>query len=444
MTKPRILVVDDEDDIRLLIREILEEEGYDVSLAGSAEEARELRSRHVFELVLLDIWMPDTDGISLLTEWNRTAPLPTVMISGHGSVEAAMEASRLGAIDFLEKPISIAKLLQTVERSLQKPLHKVTGSPISTGLELVGKSALIQHLRQQLQLLSPIHSPVLFIGEPGSGRENCARWLHQLRGQHGAFVRLPFDLQDWKSTEANIWVEEAREGTLFIPEVTGLTAHGQESLLALLNHLERIPERRPDLMASAQPHVRDTDNLRINRVLYDTLAVMLIEVPPVREYREDIPELLKQTVNWLVDARQRPYRRFSIAAQNRLRHYDWPGNRSQLQNVVEQLLVTGDDDEISQEEVEQRLAREVNSSALGWMGTDWLELPLREARERFERHYFQEQLKLCEGRIGRLAEKVGMERTHLYRKLRHLGIDPTRSSEEPESGAPAGPERSAP
>ncbi len=443
MTKPRILVVDDEDDIRHLIREILEEEGYEVSLAGSAEEARELRSRHLFELVLLDIWMPDTDGISLLTEWNRTAPLPTVMISGHGSIETAMEASRLGAIDFLEKPISIAKLLQTVERSLEKPIRHTTETLQSIGPELVGKSALIQHLRQRLQLLAPIHAPVLFIGEPGSGRESCARWLHQMRGQRGAFVRLPTDPQDGKSTGPSVWMEEARSGTLFVPEVTDLSTDVQESLLALLSHLERVPEGRPDLMASAQPHVRDTKNPMINRVLYDTLAVMLIDVPPLRDYREDIPELLKQTVNWLVDARQRPYRRFSIAAQNRLRHYDWPGNRTQLQNVVEQLLVTGDDDEISQEEVEERLAHEVNSSALGWMGTDWLELPLREARDRFERHYFQEQLKLCEGRIGRLAEKVGMERTHLYRKLRHLGIDPTRSSEEPES-TQAGPERLAP
>ena len=225
---------------------------------------------------------------------------------------------------------------------------------------------------------------------------------------------------------------EAHAGTLFIPEITNLPATDQETLLTLLNRLEQLPEDRPDLMASAQPQVQDIQNPRINRALYDALAIMVIEVPPVREYREDIPELLKQTVNWLVDSRQRPYRRFSIAAQNHLRHYDWPGNRTQLQNVVEQLLVTGDTDEISQEEVEARLAHEVNSSALGWMGTDWLELPLREARDRFERHYFQEQLKLCGGRIGRLAEKVGMERTHLYRKLRHLGIDPTRPSEDPE------------
>ncbi|MHB1543189.1 MAG: sigma-54-dependent transcriptional regulator [Gammaproteobacteria bacterium] len=433
MTQANVLVVDDESDIRRLIRDILVEEGYDVSVAGTAAEARDLRSRHRFDLVLLDIWMPDTDGISLLTEWSKSAPLPTIMISGHGSIDTAMEASRYGAVDFLEKPISMAKLLQSVEHALLSHTSvAVSESPeVSRGTEPIGKSPLIQQLRQTLLRVSQTDSPVLFVGESGSGRERYARWLHQLRQRPGSFVNLTNQILDGDPLLLADSIQQARQGTLFWSELTELTASAQRATRDLIKGENQSSDMRYMLSAAALPSIHaDVAAGKISRPLFDTLAVVTLDVPSVRNYREDVPELLRQTVNLLVDTRHLPYRRFSVAAQNRLRNYSWPGNLRQLQNVAEQLLVTSTGDEITLEEAEQLLLQENPDLSLDLLQQDWLALPLREARERFERGYFQAQLRLCEGRIGRLAEKVGMERTHLYRKLRHLGIDPTRTSED--------------
>ncbi|EQD36313.1 two component, sigma54 specific, Fis family transcriptional regulator [mine drainage metagenome] len=433
MTQATVLVVDDEADIRRLIRDILVEEGYDVFVAGTAAEARDLRSRHRFDLVLLDIWMPDTDGISLLTEWSKSAPLPTIMISGHGSIDAAMEASRYGAVDFLEKPISMAKLLQSVERALlSRTSATLKESPdVYLGTEPVGKSPLIHRLRQRLLQVAQTDSPVLFTGESGSGRERYARWLHQLRKRPGSFVSITNQLLDGNLTHLTDAIQQAHQGTLFWPELAELTATAQRTTRDLIQGDSQSADTRFLLSAAALPSIHsDVASGKISRPLFDALAVITLDVPPVRDYREDVPELLRQSVNLLVDTRHLPYRRFSVAAQNRLRNYSWPGNLRQVLNVVEQLLVTGSGDEITLEEAENLLLQENPDLSLDLLHQDWLALPLREARERFERGYFQAQLRLCEGRIGRLAEKVGMERTHLYRKLRHLGIDPTRTSEE--------------
>ncbi len=433
MTQANVLVVDDESDIRRLIRDILAEEGYNVSVAGTAAEARDMRSRHQFDLVLLDIWMPDTDGISLLAEWGKTAPLPTIMISGHGSIDAAMEASRLGAVDFLEKPISTSKLLQSVERAVLNkttaPIPEPAGLPRSS--EPMGKSPLIQRLRQSLIQIAQTDSPVLFVGESGSGRESCARWLHQLRQRPGPFLKLSNPILNVSSPQVVSTIQQATQGTIFFPELTELNRIAQQSVRDLTREADRSGSMRPLLTAAALPSIHpDVATGKIDRSLFDVLAVVTLDVPPLRDYLEDVPELLRQSVNLLIDSRQLPYRRFSVAAQNRLRHYHWPGNLRQLHNVAEQLLVTGSGDEITLEETELFLSQETPDLSLTLLHQDWLALPLREARERFERGYFQAQLRLCEGRIGRLAEKVGMERTHLYRKLRHLGIDPTRTSED--------------
>jgi DNA-binding NtrC family response regulator len=432
MKQANILVVDDELDIRRLISDILVEEGYAVSVAGTAAEARDMRSRQRFDLVLLDIWMPDTDGISLLTEWSKSAPLPTIIISGHGSVDTAMEASRYGAVDFLEKPISMAKLLQSVEHALLKsPRTPITESPDSQWVsEPVGKSALIHNLRQSLLRVSKTDSPLLLLGEPGSGRERYARWLHQLRERPGPFVPLTNAVLEGDPASLADTIERARQGTLFWPEIAELTASAQRVSHDFIQRDRASGELRFHISSSALPSIgRDVAQGKVGRPLFDVLAVVTLDVPPLRDYREDVPELLRHAVNRLVDTHHLPYRRFSVAAQNHLRNYSWPGNLRQLSNVVEQLLITGTGDEITLEETEA-LLRETPDFSLGLLQQDWLDLPLREARERFERGYFQAQLRLCEGRIGRLAEKVGMERTHLYRKLRHLGIDPTRTSED--------------
>jgi DNA-binding NtrC family response regulator len=448
VTSPHILVVDDEADIRGLLKEILSEEGYEVDVAANAAQARASRARQVPDLVLLDIWMPDVDGITLLREWSAAATdgCPVVMMSGHSTVETAVEATRLGAFDFVEKPLSLAKLLRTVERALDAGRrHRQSGRLLGAPLAIpLGKSRLMQQLRTELQQIAPNPSAVLLIGEPGSGREAFARYLHD----HGPRASAPFvtlvasALRD-ADAEARLFgreeangekvaglLEEAGNGTLFIHELEDLPAGVQRLLVGVLEsgQFTRVGGREPlalraRLLTSAQPGIEQragSDALR--RDLLAHLNVLIVRVPPLREYAEDVPDLLRHQVDRMVDAEALPFRRFSVAAQNRLRNYPWPDNVRELRHLVHRLLLHGGPEEIRLEEIERELAVQTPPDE-PLVKQDLLALPLREAREQFERAYLQQQLLLCSGKVGQLAKRVGMERTHLYRKLRSLGVD---------------------
>jgi two-component system, NtrC family, nitrogen regulation response regulator NtrX len=455
MTSPHILVVDDEADIRGLLKEILSEEGYEVDVAANAAQARAARERQVPDLVLLDIWMPDVDGITLLREWSAAASegCPVVMMSGHSTVETAVEATRLGAFDFVEKPLSLAKLLRTVERALDagrrhRQSGKVLGSPLTVP---VGKSRLMQQLRAELQQMAASASPVLLIGEPGSGREAFARYLHE----HGPRANAPFvaliasSLRD-ADAESRLFgreepngektaglLEEAGNGTLFIHELEDLPPGVQRLLVGVFESGEfrRLKGSEPlsfraRLLASAQPGVEErAGGQALRRDLLAHLNVLIMRVPPLRDYAEDVPELLRHQVDRLVDAHGLPFRRFSVAAQNRLRNYPWPDNVRELRHLVHRLLSHGGPEEIRLEEIERELAVQAPPNE-PLVKQDLLALPLREAREQFERAYLQQQLLLCNGKVGQLAKRVGMERTHLYRKLRSLGVDFRNISDE--------------
>ncbi|MBV9620810.1 MAG: sigma-54-dependent Fis family transcriptional regulator, partial [Gammaproteobacteria bacterium] len=249
MTSPHILVVDDEADIRGLLKEILSEEGYEVDVAANAAQARASRARQVPDLVLLDIWMPDVDGITLLREWSTGGGegCPVVMMSGHSTVETAVEATRLGAFDFVEKPLSLAKLLRTVERALDagrrhRQSGKLLGSPLAVP---IGKSRLMQQLRTELQQIAANPAPVLLIGEPGAGREAFARYLHEQGPQAGGpFVTLIASSLRDQDAEVRLFgrqgesavpglLEEAEAGTLFIHELEDLPAGVQRLLVGV-------------------------------------------------------------------------------------------------------------------------------------------------------------------------------------------------------------------
>jgi two-component system nitrogen regulation response regulator NtrX len=455
MSTPHILVVDDEADIRGLLKEILSEEGYEVDVAANAEQARASRARQVPDLVLLDIWMPDVDGITLLREWSASATdgCPVVMMSGHSTVETAVEATRLGAFDFVEKPLSLAKLLRTVERALDagrrdRQAGRLLGAPLAVP---IGKSRLMQQLRAELQQLAANLSPLLFIGEPGSGREACARDLHE----HGPRAAAPFvvlvasSLRDAEA-ESRLFgreqpdgrviagvLEEAGGGTLFIHELEDLPPGVQRLLVGVFEsgQFTRLGGSEPvslraRLLSSAQPGVEQragSEGLR--RDLLAQLNVLILRVPPLRDYAEDVPELLRHQVDRMVDADGLTFRRFSVAAQNRLRNYPWPDNVRELRHLVHRLLQHGGSEEIRLEEIERELAVQTPPDE-PLVKQDLLALPLREAREQFERAYLQQQLLLCNGKVGQLAKRVGMERTHLYRKLRSLGVDFRNISED--------------
>jgi DNA-binding NtrC family response regulator len=434
----RILVVDDEANIRALIDEILSEEGYDVTTAADAKQARAARKEHEYDLILLDIWMPDTDGISLLKEWSENGGAgAVVMMSGHGTVDTAVEATRLGALDFIEKPVSLAKLLRTVEKALalrrSKEQRRTT---LAQTLAPAGKSQPMRALREQIARVAQHDAHTLFTGEPGSGRELFARYLASQSEQS----RAPFVILmggDLSAEDAQRQLlgdgnepgafERADGGILFIKELGDVSPAGQRLLLGALEQDAYRPTGQGAdkplnvrILCSAFPGFERSESVR--RELLSHLSIVVIRVPPLREFSEDVPELLRYHVDVLVDSEGLPFRRFSVAAQNRLRNYPWPGNVRELKNMVKRLLILGGEEEISLPEVEAQLATDAPEGE-PLVKQDLLAMPLREAREHFERAYLQQQLLLCGGKVGQLAKRVGMERTHLYRKLRSLGVD---------------------
>jgi two-component system, NtrC family, nitrogen regulation response regulator NtrX len=455
MSGPHILVVDDEADIRGLLKEILSEEGYEVDVAANAVQARASRARQSPDLVLLDIWMPDVDGISLLREWSAstTDGCPVVMMSGHGTVETAVEATRLGAFDFVEKPLSLAKLLRTVERALDAGKRRRQSGKLFAPqlLAPVGKSKIMQQLRAELQQIAGNPSSVLLIGEPGSGREAFARYLHERSPRAASpFVTLVASSLRETDAESRLFgraesgggghtgvLEEAADGTLFIHEIEDLPPAVQRLLVGVLEsgRFSRLGggeqlEFRARVLSSAQPGIENRAGPEgFRRDLLAHLNMLIVRTPPLRDYAEDVPELLRHYVDRVVDSEGLPFRRFSVAAQNRLRNYPWPDNVRELKNLVHRLLIQKGPEEIRLEEIERELAVQAPPGE-PLVKQDLLALPLREAREQFERAYLQQQLLLCNGKVGQLAKRVGMERTHLYRKLRSLGVDFRSISED--------------
>jgi two-component system nitrogen regulation response regulator NtrX len=447
MSNAHVLVVDDEVDIRSLIQDILNDEGYGVTVAADAGEARTARSNRNFDLILLDIWMPDTDGITLLREWSDGGDLncPVVIMSGHGSVDTAVEATRLGAFDFVEKPLSLAKLLRTVEGALDSAgqQSRAARNLLPSLLAPVGRSQAMKALRERVQQYARHDGPLLLSGEPGTGRGAFARYMHALSGRSGEPLT---SLTAASVTDSNAEVhllgrengdeitagafERASGGTLVIDELSDLGSTAQKILLGVVEdgQFTRVGGSVPVKIDTriVATICADFETLiakgQMRRDLIAHLSVLSLKVPPLREYSEDVPELLNYYVDKLVEAEGLQFRRFSVAAQNRLRNYPWPDNVRELKNLVRRLLLSGGDDDITLDELERELIATAPVDE-PLVKQDLLAMPLREAREHFERSYLQQQLVLCDGKVGQLAKRVGMERTHLYRKLRSLGVD---------------------
>ncbi len=447
MSNPHVLVVDDEEDIRALIQDILSDEGYGVTVAANAAEARAARATRKFDLILLDIWMPDTDGITLLREWSDGGDLscPVVIMSGHGTVDTAVEATRLGAFDFVEKPLSLAKLLRTVEAALESAgrQSRVARRLLPSLFAPVGRSEIMKALRERVQQYARHDSFVLLSGEAGTGRGAFARYMHALsrRADESLTSLTAASVTESRAEEQLLGREDggevtagaferASDGTLVIDELSDLNSAAQKILLGVVEdgQFTRIGGSAPvKVKARIVATVRaDYEALiesgQLRRDLVAQLGVLSLRIPPLRDYSEDVPELLTYYVDKLVDAEGLTFRRFSVAAQNRLRNYPWPDNVRELKQLVRRLLLSGSSEDIGLGEVEAEITA-VTPVNEPLVKQDLLALPLREAREHFERSYLQQQLVLCDGKVGQLAKRVGMERTHLYRKLRSLGVN---------------------
>ena len=418
--KPLILVVDDEPDIRELIKDILVDEGYKVSVAGNGEEARTAFSTQNPGLTLLDIWMPDVDGISLLKEFKQhDANASVVMMSGHGTIETAVEATRLGASDFIEKPLSMAKLLRGIELALENQSKHVALQQLYSQ-EPVGKSSQITLLREQSQRVAQHEMPTLLQGEDGSGKHCFAHYLHSL-GQYseGKFIELTaesFPSDSLKLTSI------AENNCLFINDVALLS----ESSQALLSHLLDNQKLSHCQLIFATQHSLETaisQGTFLEGLLYQINSITLA-IPALRNHVEDIPELVQHFVDEQTSNADLPYRHITVAAQNRLRNYSWPGNILELRNVIQRLLVLSESEDIDVADVDSALQIMYEQTGpLGDAAGINYDLPLREAREQFERLYLLHKLQETDGNVGKAAKLAGMERTHLYRKLRTLGID---------------------
>ena len=420
----RILVVDDEPDIRFLLKDILEDEGYVVDIAEHARAANEIRKSITPDLVLLDIWMPEIDGVTLLKEWKSSANdhCPVVMMSGHGTVETAVEATKFGAYDFVEKPLSMAKLLSTVKAALINTGQSSHSDLSRKNEEPVGTSQVVRQLKQNFQALKETNTTLFFTGANGSGRSIWANYLSTLSDPN---VKM-------QSLDGRSGISPAipLSANLYIAEITELDMDQQMRLYdAILHDRNDSPYRF--IISSRFDYAGLVDNEQVLPALAEFWH-NAINIPSLDEHVEDIPELLEYYVNWYSEHEHLPYRHFGVAAQNLLRNHHWNGEISQLKDFVKSVLGHSDSETIDLDEIREILKKSdrafLPSSNNTMQLTIDLDMDLREARETFEREFLSRQLALSGNNITELAKRVGQERTNLYRKLKTLGLHNRKQS----------------
>lgn len=449
-----ILIVDDEADIRELVGGILEDEGHETRLAANSDEALQQIENRVPRLIFLDIWLQGSrlDGLALLDKIKTRYPnLPVVMISGHGNIETAVSAIKRGAYDFIEKPFKADRLILVAERALEtsKLKREVSElrkqSPVTP--ELLGKSLVMNHLRQTIEKVAPTNSRIMITGPSGSGKETTARAIHALSNRaNGPFVtinaatitpeRMEIELfgTEMDGGERKVGaLEEAHGGILYIDEIADMPRETQNKILRVLTDqtFERVggSKRVKVDVRVISSTAQNLEGLiaegRFREDLFHRLAVVPIAVPPLASHREDIPELVQYFVHQISEQAGIKPREIGDDTMAILQAHSWPGNIRQLRNNIERLLILargeGGDGPITAEllpaEVGDTLPRAPTDSDLHIMA-----LPLREARELFEKEYLVAQINRFGGNISRTAEFVGMERSALHRKLKSLGV----------------------
>ena len=413
-----IMVVDDESEIRNIIKEILVEEGYKTLTAASAEEAKRLLDEHRPDLVFLDIWMPDQDGIELLKEWSsdQTKNFPVIMISGHATIETAIEATKLGATDFIEKPISIEKLFNTIDSVF---------SERDQGQEEDILTYIIKHSKKfsdifKATITEEIKQTMVFLlGEDGSEKEGWAKYLHfRKHRNYTNFYVMQLNLLAVDHKEPNSFFEELdaslnklSEAEIFIEGMHLLDAAFQDEAI------NAIKKNKDNILSF---YISLNDEEMISR--FSFIQSQSVNIPPLRRYLHDVPELLDLCVEFFNKKEDLAYRRFSLAAQNMLTKYPWPGNIKQLIDMVHALLARKDKEIINVEEIEETLTLQGPKGNL-LIESNIMTLSMKEARRQFEKAFLVRQLELVGGKISELSRRVEMERTNLYRKLQSLGIE---------------------
>ena len=425
--KKTILVVDDEPEIRGLMQEILSEEGYLTFSAKNAKEAQTIIADSPPNLVYLDIWLPDIDGITLLKEWSETNQLsfPVIMISGHATIETAVKATRLGAFDVIEKPLSIEKLVASAEKAL-KASKKISGQDLA----LLFKNNCSTYADTFLDLdIAANSDQILFLnGEVGTEKGEFAKYIHHQRhNKEDNFVNIQLNLlaADQQENEPIIgelenFIDTIKEGTIFLSSYSELITKHQIQVRNTLQNL--LSAHGIKFIVGVNFSKKDKklmQNEELGTIYSDEI---LLELPPLRQCLQDIPELLKGFIDYFSITEELMPRRFSLAAQNMLTKYAWPGNIKQLKNMVHATLLRPGKEVVNIEEIEETLTLQGPSGDL-LVQKDILSMTMVEAKEQFEKAYLSRQLELVGGKITELARRVDMERTNLYRKLSSLDID---------------------
>jgi two-component system nitrogen regulation response regulator NtrX len=450
-----ILIVDDEADICELVAGLLQDEGYATRTARDSDSAlNEIKSRRP-NLLFLDIWLQGSrlDGLQLLDSVKEQHPeLPVVMISGHGNIETAVAAIKRGAYDFIEKPFKADRLVLVADRALETSRLKREVKDLkalSPGTGIVGKSPSINQLRQAVEKIAPTNSRIMIVGPSGAGKELAARHLHGLSGRaQGPFIvinaaaitpeRMEIELfgveQSNGAQQRKVGaLEEAHGGTLFIDEIADMPRDTQNKILRVLvdQTFQRVGGSTKvavdvRIVSSTSRNIEaEIAGGRFREDLYHRLSVVPIRVPPLAERREDIPDLVDTFMEQISQSTGLPKRKIGGDAMAVLQSHDWPGNVRQLRNNVERLMILAGgepDAAITASMLPQDVGSMVPAMPNGNGGEQLMGLPLREARELFEREYLLAQINRFGGNISRTAEFVGMERSALHRKLKALGI----------------------
>ncbi len=451
-----ILIVDDEADIRELVSGILSDEGHGTRTAKDADDALGLIASRRPHLLFLDIWLQGSrlDGLQLLEVVKENHPtLPVVMISGHGNIETAVSAIKLGAYDFIEKPFKADRLILVVDRALETSRLKRENVQLRTRAlspnRIVGRSSSANQLRQVIEKVGPANSRVLIAGAPGAGKELAARMIHDLSGRASspfvvinAATMLPemmetelFGVEASEGRTRKVGaLEEAHGGTLFIDEVADMPRETQSKILRVLvdqnfqrvGGTSRVHVDVRIISSSSRDLAAGIEDGSFREDLFHRLAVVPVRVPALSERRDDIPELIDFFMDQVSASTGLPRRKIGADAMAVLQSHDWPGNIRQLRNNVERLMIlaAGDADaEITADMLPSEIGALVPATPNGAGGEKLMSLPLREAREVFEREYLVAQISRFGGNISRTAEFIGMERSALHRKLKSLGID---------------------
>ena len=452
-----ILIVDDEKDIRELIGDILKDEGYAIRLAGNSDDCMAQINAELPSLMILDIWLKDSrmDGIDILKTVKRDNPdVPVVIISGHGNIEIAVAAIKQGAYDFIEKPFNIDQLMVVVARAMEASRLRRENAELRrrdvTGSDMLGSSPSFKGLKSQLEKVTKSNGRVMLTGPAGSGKEMAARYIHVHSNRAGApFVsvssatiepdRMEEVLFGRETPERGVekgLLEQAHGGVVYFDEVADMPLGTQSKILRVLTDQQfsragGTDKVRVDLrvISSTTRDLRaEIGAGRFRQELYDRLNVVPIQVPSLEERREDIPELTRTFIDMFHKTQGLPQRTLTPEAEAMLQTMLWPGNVRQLRNVIERVLILGDG--LGPIEARELPGQDVPTEGGTRMvlGGTMATLPLREAREVFEREYLLAQINRFGGNISRTAGFVGMERSALHRKLKSLGVVSTSKS----------------